>query len=337
MRYRFATAADLHTCQDLIDPGLRMSRALRARLSQLWTQLIESGSALLSVIEDPEQAHPQGIEAFAAMVFVSDAFAEDFAAAPRPYLPALIYDGMMANRSPVLTPSQIRAANSGNGLNLVCLHFALRNRALDHPRTRNTLQVANTAFFFFVGGYRIHTLMQEVYGAEHAQYMMGGGLRLRSDFVDEFSDDTDRPVANEHPYLFGLDREEIAPVAVNPLSYLFHPLPPRFGFTRTAQRVLEQALLVQTDQEIASHLGVSVDAVKKTWRGIYERVENVAPKLLASRVASSESHHRSAERRRHLLDYLRTHLEELRPPPWLASAKVGGPARAGKSQSRTES
>jgi hypothetical protein len=312
MRYRFATTADLPTCQALLEPGFRVPPLLRNRLTESWVTLLTTGSGMLSVIEDPEVPHPGGLEAFAALVFVSDAFIDEVRAAPRPYLSAVIYERMQQDRSPVLTPAQIAAANARGTLNLVCLHFALRDRALDHPRTRGTLQVANTAFFFFVGGYRIQTLLQEVYGAEHAQYMRGGGLRLRCDFGHHFGGDPDRPPASDHPYLFGLDREEVEPAAVNPLSYLFHPLPPRFGFTRTAQRVLEQALLVQTDEEIAAHLRVSLDAVKQTWRAIYARVEGVAPRLLGVRPSSPE-HHRSAERRRHLLDYLRMHLEELRP------------------------
>lgn len=320
MRYRFATAADLPTCSTLIDPGLRMPRALRQQLVALWTNLIDSGSGSLSVIEDPEAPHPHGIEAFGALVFVTDAFAQEFCAAPPPYLPALIYERMLHGRSPVLSPAQIRAGNSGAGLDLVCLHFALRNRALDDPRTRRALPVANTAFFFFVGGYRIRTLLQEVYGPEHARYMTGGGLKLRSEFATHFARDANRPSPEEQPYLFGLTRDEVAPVAVNPLSYLFHPLAPRFGFTRTAQRVLEQALLMQTDDDIAARLGVSLDAVKKTWRAIYERVDTVAPRLFETQAVAGKPQHRRAERRRHLLEYLRTHLEELRPVAPVRSA-----------------
>lgn len=107
-------------------------------------------------------------------------------------------------------------------------------------------------------------------------------------------------------------KEEVVPAAVNPLSHLFHSLPPRFGLTGAAQRVLQRALLSQTDSEIAADLGISQDAVKKTWRLIYQRVDDVAPHLF--RTVHPTAHlHRSAERRRYLLDYLRTHLEELRP------------------------
>jgi hypothetical protein len=334
MRYRFATAADLPTCRRLLDAGFHASAIVRPQIVRLWQGMLESGSGRLSVIEDPERRHPEAIEAFGACVFVSDSFVAEFSAAPRPYLSAIIYERMLRGQSPLLSVAQQRGANSGMGLNLVCLHFALRDPVLGHPRTREVLQVANTAFFFFVGGYRIKCLMQEVYGDEHAAYMDGGGLRLRTDFADHFAQHGDRPAARDHPRLFGLRRDEILPVAVNPLSYLFHPLAPRFGFTTSAQRVLEQALLMRTDEEIAAELRVSLDAVKKTWRAIYARTDSVAPRLFGACVRGLHDHHRRAERRRYLLDYLRTHLEELRPVnrrvvPLTRPSRALSPAAAG--------
>ena len=313
MRYRFATAADLPTCLDLVGPGFRTNRLLQARVPQLWTTLLEETPASLTVIEDPETQYPESIEAFAACVFVNDAFLAKFLAAPSPYLSAIVYERVLEGDSPILSASAIRDKNSGAGLNLVCLHFCLRNPDLEHPRTRQVLQVANTAFFFFFAGYRINTLVQEVYGARHAQYLEAGGLRLICDFGAQFTREGTVPLPSDHPYLFGLRKEEIAPAAVNPLSYFFHSLPPRFHFSGAVQRVLERAMLNETDAEIAARLGVSLDAVKKSWRSIYERVDEVAPRMFGDAPVRPHEGHRSVEKRRHFLEYLRTHLEELRP------------------------
>ena len=84
MRYRFATTADIPTCQQLINPGFRTSPLLGARIPRLWEALLAENPASLTIIEDPERRHPDGIEAFAACVFVGDAFLTDFLAAPRP-------------------------------------------------------------------------------------------------------------------------------------------------------------------------------------------------------------------------------------------------------------
>jgi DNA-binding CsgD family transcriptional regulator len=267
----------------------------------------------LSVIEDPERRHPDGIESFAACVFVSDAFIAEFLAAPHPYFSAIIYERVLRGDSPILSLSAVRDGNSGPGLNLVCLHFCLRDPDLDHPRTRQALQVFNVAFFFFFAGYRINSLYQEVYGSQHAAYLKGGGLRLIADFRSHLVDKGTKPAQASQPYVFGLRKEEIAPAAVHPLSHLFHSLPPRFGFTGAAQRILERAMLNQTEGEIAEDLGVSPDAVKKTWRAIYQRVDDVAPHMLGKATRPVHEGQRSGEKRRHLLEYLRTHLEELRP------------------------
>jgi DNA-binding CsgD family transcriptional regulator len=312
MRFRFATAADFSTCHAMIDRGMVTSRKVHSRIPQLWNDLRAINPGSVTLIEDPELAHPRGIEAFGVCAFVDDAFVCELVATPRPYLSATIYERMLRGESPLLTAAAIRAANSGAGLNLVCLHFCLRNRDLEHPRTRDVLQVSNASFFFFFAGYRINALYQEVYGSQHAAYLNAGGLRQIADFgavagKGATADDAERP------FLFGLRKEEIAPAAVNPLSLLFHALPPRFAFSASAQHVLERALLLHSDEEIAAQLKISVDAVKKTWRAIYQRVDNVAPRMFGMVARASNPSHRSAERRRHLLEYLRTHLEELRP------------------------
>ena len=312
MRYRFATTADLPACRGLVSPGFRTNPALDARILQLWQALLDESPASLTVIEDPEKPHPQAIEAFAACVFVSDSFLADFLAAPRPYLPAIVYERALGPDCPILPAGTIRDKNSGAGLNLICLHFGLRNPDLAHPRTRHVLQVANTAFFFFFAGYRINALIQEVYGQKHAQYLEAGGLRLISDFRTYFADDETAPAPEDHPYLFGLRKEQIEPAAVSPLSFFFHSLPPRFHFSGAAQRVLERAMLNETDAEIAAQLGVSLDAVKKSWRAIYERVDEVAPRMFGDAHMRPHDGHRTVEKRRHFLEYLRTHLEELR-------------------------
>ena len=73
-----------------------------------------------------------------------------------------------------------------------------------------------------------------------------------------------------------------------------------------------RALLNESDSEIASAMTISLDAVKKTWRRAYDRVAVAAPSLLGKATAAA-SNRRGTEKRRHLLEYLRDHLEELRP------------------------
>ena len=66
------------------------------------------------------------------------------------------------------------------------------------------------------------------------------------------------------------------------LSPLFVYSPPRFFFRAGEQEVLKQALLGETDDDLASTLNISRSAVKKRWSAIYERVAAQDAELLPS-------------------------------------------------------
>jgi hypothetical protein len=300
------------TCRTLLRPDLQPGAVAPNQLVSLWTELL-IGGAIFAVVDDPARPHPENIEAFGVSVFVRDDFAETFATGPRPYLSAIVYEQMLNGRSPVLSASQIREANSSAGLSLVVLHFCMRHPDMSSPRIQEVLHAGSSAFYFCHAGYQLNLLLHEVYGEQHATYMSAGGFRLLTDFKGAaISEHMDTTPAN-HPFLFIMRKEWIQPAAVHQLSFLFHAPPPRLGFSEGEQTVLLRALLNESDVQIAAALGVPLDKVKKIWRRTYQRVERVAPYLLDSVDQAGIEAHRGAEKRRHLIEYLRSHLEELRP------------------------
>jgi len=299
----------LAVCRTLLPAALRLEAPVRDGLVRIWEGLLAQGAIQFSVIEDPTRSGPDSIEAFGASVFVSDDFTGEFCARPRPYLPSIVYERIAGGASPVLSTAQLRAANSDDGLNLAVLHFGLRHPDMENERTRRALQAGNAAFYFLHAGYRLKLLINEVYGPQHAHYMSAGGFRLVTDFRDGSLDGV---ADEEQPYLFAQRREWIAPGAVNPLALLFHAPRPQLGLAAREQAVILRALLNESDNEIASAMTISLDAVKKTWRRAYDRVAVAAPSLLGKATAAA-SNRRGTEKRRHLLEYLRDHLEELRP------------------------
>jgi hypothetical protein len=86
---------------------------------------------------------------------------------------------------------------------------------------------------------------------------------------------------------------------------------------------LDHGLAAARHRAIADALGISRNGVPKAWRGIYERINGRLPQLIPKSGAADGG--RGQEKRRHLLLYLRAHLEELRP---------GRPDRAGHAKSR---
>jgi DNA-binding CsgD family transcriptional regulator len=313
VRYRLATTADLVACREFVPQGLRLSPRSRRQLVNIWEDMLASEAVNFVIIEDPAGSHPGNIEAFALRVFVSEAFTDDFLRTPKPYLPAIFYEQILAGRSPILSRAQIAEANASSGLQGVVLHFGLRHFDLANSRTQAALQCGSAAFYFFHAGFRIKRMLNEVYGAPSVSLMTAGG---GFEPLDDASLDMNRSLADVtpelRPHIFVLNAAKLAPGAIFPLSFLFHPSPPKLGLSPTEQRVLERALLNESDGEIASRTGVSADAIKKTWRQVYQRVALKAPYLFPN----GENRHgtsRSAEKRRHLLEHLRGHLEELRP------------------------
>jgi DNA-binding CsgD family transcriptional regulator len=121
------------------------------------------------------------------------------------------------------------------------------------------------------------------------------------------------PEISRRPWLVGLTKEE---ASENPGSHLesIRFTAPRFHFNPSEQTLLRHALLGKTSEDVAAALFISPWTVKKRWHAIYERVTEVDRDLLPPPIANSaDAKSRGAERRRHLLHYLRQHSEELRP------------------------
>lgn len=313
-RFRMATEADIRRCIELLPDGLDLRPEIRSRLPELWERLLRLDARTFSVIEDRASAPPAAIEAFGLSVVVSDDFVEQILGSSRPGLPAAFYDRFLARGDVVLTPRQLAEANAGDGVNVVVLHFGLLDRDPAVPRTAEALAVGTAAFYFFHAGYRIKWLAQETYGPAFAAFVRAGGFRILRDYQQEAPSSFAGFDPRHYPYLTGLGRDDVVLGAVNPLSQLFYPQAPHLGLARAERHLLEHALLNESDAEIARSLGVTENTVKKTWATIYERVGRSAP-FLVPPVPSSGL--RGQEKRRRLLDYVRMHLEELRPyaPP----------------------
>jgi transposase-like protein len=251
--------------------------------------------------------YPDSLQGFGVSAFVRDDFAEELLATPRNYVDALFYERMAAGRSPVLRADEVGEANASDALNLFVPNYAMRHHDFADPYVHRVLQTTSASFYFFHAGYRLRLLIGEVFGPGQTQYMQRGGFReIATSSLEPNVNDVDRPA------LFAMRREWIAPSAVHPLSFLFHSPLPRIFFSAAEQRILLRALLSRSDVEIARDLGVSSDAVKKTWRRIYERVEGKLPSVTTAGEHGNDEAKRS-EKRRHLLDYLRVNLEETRP------------------------
>jgi DNA-binding CsgD family transcriptional regulator len=322
MRHRFCTAVDLKECVTLLPAGFRPSARVRDGLIGIWRSLLSRQAINFSVVEDLEAPAGNRIRAFGCTVFMQPGFVGEFLSAPAPCLSGVIYERMLDGRSPILPGDQWGEMNSAAGLDLVILHFGCRD-AIETAAGRRTLVTANTCFHYLHDGFRLRTLLQEVYGQQEAAYMRAGGFVLHRAFEPA---DVAQPGASHsdlQPHLFRATLEDVPPG--HPLMLLFRAAAPRFFFSRAERRVLQLALLGATDVEAARYLGVSRDAVKRAWTAIYDRVARVSPLLVDGIAESPKDGHRGTERKRHLLSYLQQHLEEVRP--WAKRLRPGPPRR----------
>lgn len=169
------------------------------------------------------------------------------------------------------------------------------------------------AFHMTHAGYRIREVLADAIDDEELHWMLDAGAHVRRDYASYFQKHRAPTRYSRRPRLVGLTKKE---AWANPGSYLssfFVYTPPRFRFNRSEQLLLHHALMGETSDDLATSLSISPWTVKKRWQAIYDRVADVDRELLLPPVANgAEATARGAERRRHLLYYLRQHLEELR-------------------------
>jgi hypothetical protein len=328
-RFRMGTDADLAPCARLVHDAFPTSR----RLPEIWARIRRGYATTFGVVEDLELGFPESIEGFGLSVFLSDAFADELAREPRPYVSARLYERLEAGEPLLLTREELARANTRGGLNVLSLHPGLKLYDFSHPRAVEALRVFSAGFLFFHAGYRLKSVAGEVFGSEAAAYMSGGGFR-RVPYVPMDLDARMQALPEpQAPGFYVLRRDWGSGAgAINPLTQLFDPPAPRIGFAPSEQRLLERALLGEGDLVIAASFGVSVNAVKRTWRSIFERTARKAPFILPreEEEQSWSPSGRGQEKRRPLLDYLRNHMEELRPTvrPQAVSAPRGLPIRS---------
>jgi hypothetical protein len=309
MRLRSFTATNLRTCAALLPPGSDTNDELRARLPDIWIDLARAYRLNGTVTEDT--AMP--VAAFGMSVFLEASFLDACLNTTEPGIASQVYRAVLQGRSPVLRVADIARANGGEGLDLLVLHYWQHDLDLSRPRAQALLAAGHAAFRLAHEGFRIRRVFQEASTPEQAGFLRAGGFLEKRHYRA-----SGEPGGPSDGWLMGLSRTDPQSRSIGTtVSFLFRDAEPRFGFSLTEQRLLHGCLLEGTDA--TSAVDRSPNTVKKLWQSIYARVEAVNPEVLrpGGVRGDHDSQTRGPEKRRHLLDYLRFHLEELRPhaPP----------------------
>ena len=308
---RAPRAQDLDVCARITQDSFTYDHATRTELVKMWSKLLLNGSALANVIENPARALDSCIVGFGFGVFVSDDFAEEATTSLPPYIGKQVLLKWTNGQSPILAPSEIQKANSGDGLNWLGLGMSWGETCVSPQEQFHVSNKMMESLFEAIRGYQLKQFLKEVYGEENRQKFMAFGAHLKNDHREFWAGQNSVPQA-QRPYLMGVTREE----AFSPcrdgthVCALFAYTPPRFYFSAVEQELLQHALCGETDIELAKVLHRSPHTVKTQWLTIYERVAAVDTRFFSP--TSNDSSKRGQEKRRVLLNYLRLHPEELR-------------------------
>lgn len=316
MRFRETRPADYEASFPLVRDAFVYDDASRNLLFSLWDEIIRGRRGESSVVEDERRPPGSSIVSFGLSAFVTDEFLQEVKAHPVPYLSRRVFDRWREGRSPILTFEEVCRANSGQGLNLMVMHYGWAEDELNLIEFRNVQHLLVEAFFDQHRGYQCNVHFQEVFEESVSEGMLGAGFMLHTDYSEAFRTGClPSPPAGRHPHFVIVTRDDALRRGYNPgLLHFFNYIPPRFHFGGAGQNLLRHAALGQTDEELSRTLRVSLVTVKKRWEAIYARVADVEPNLLpgTSRTLGGRAA-RGAEKRRHLLAYLRDHPEELKP------------------------
>jgi DNA-binding CsgD family transcriptional regulator len=312
---RQGSAQDLARCK-VLHASLRLPypEGCSRALVEMWRALLSNWAMQISLVEDRAKPLASRIVSFSATVFATDEFCCEARSTLAPYLGVQVARRFLSHKLPLLNRKQVARANARRGLNAIMCFGGCEADGLSSDQILAVREKQSEAFRLDLSGYRIKEFLADTIGEEAAQWMLDSGAHLRRDYSRYFEKrDSPTPEASQRPWLVGLTKTE---ALANPGSYLssfFVYAPPRFHFSHSEQLLLQHALVGETSDELANSLFISPWTVKKRWHAIYERVANVDRELLPPVANGLHVASRGAEHRRHLLYYLRQHLEELRP------------------------
>ena len=295
IRFRRAVPKDIPLCSHLIVCDKPMlSPANWKRFPDMLMDLLERERISLVVIEEPATGR---FRMLGGSAFVDARFLAQALAHPTDAILEQALTAEAQGQSVFLPPSRVAEANAKGELRLLNFLGVPVFEGMSGPEGNLMYGTINEAWRFHHYGFRLHSFYSECTHPQMAEFMRG----MQCDLARE------RPVRDgEIARTFRFTREDALQKTGANIAFMFLPPLPRFDFSIPEQRLLEKALMDCSDREIAEALSVTPDAIKKRWRSIYTRMRTAAPELVPAGLGG-------ADQRRQALQYLRQHLEEIRP------------------------
>ena len=244
------------------------------------------------------------------IAFLNDEFVDQVKKPPYIWIAPTLMHRLLRGDTPILTNSEVCRANTLEGLTVFAWPLGFRSEHLQ-PEFLNFLM---GSFVEELRGYKLKEYLGQVTEVQAALASLRSGAIL----LTPNGRYTELPRGCEErllsaPHLFVITREQALLRVGSWSSSLFISNPPTIGFSRSEQRLLEEALRGGSDEELAEELEISFSAVKKAWRSVYERVARSSIAIFPKASDAGDYGERGKGKKHHLLAYIREHPEELRP------------------------
>jgi len=236
-------------------------------------------------------------------VFVTGAFADREIRDPQPGLNSRIIAGVAAEEPILLSRAEIGAGNAGEGLDFVNMYGTWRDGIMNPDQLAEVHALLGTSFVEHFAGYRFNRVLKETIGDSRiALARATGTYRLLAEFPESES------------ALAVVTRESALTAPYSAAATIYRYRPPVLRLRPAEQELLAAALSGKTDAELSADLGLSLEATKKRWLSIFDRVDQFKREILTQTEADSDG--RGPQKRHRVVAYIRNHPEELRPFSW---------------------
>jgi hypothetical protein len=303
MYWRPFREADLSPCLEIQPACLGDQIVGRSAALRVWKSFLDHPSFEATVIESELPIAGHKIVACGMGVFVTQAFADREIRDPRPGLNSRIISCVAEGESILLSRAEIGAGNAGEGLDFVNMYGTWRDGIMNPDQLAEVHALLGTSFVEHFAGYRFNRVLKEAIGDSRiALARATGTYRLLAEFPEAES------------ALAVVTRESALTAPYSAAATIYRYRTPVLRLRPAEQELLAAALSGKTDAELSADLGLSLEATKKRWLSIFDRVDQFKREIVTQTEADSDG--RGPQKRHRVVAYIRSHPEELRPFSW---------------------
>jgi hypothetical protein len=278
--------------------------------------LIGEGSAIGAIVEEIDRrSQSANIVGTTMLGFVHDDFVTRYFENPEPALCSSALRSVSQNSFGCFMSRKEQArANLGDGMQQIIIEFAIDPMDMQHPDFAPVMNELYSAYFKFERGYNIKGVFVEAQ-VDLEPLVVGSGLfPIKYMDIGGTNQDIVIPLgASTKRGLYRVTRADKSRLPPSSAAFVVMTyIAPTFQFTPHEQRLLGLAIEGLTDQDISAALDVSRDALKQTWRTIYDHVGDIMPELFATNNTLATSG-RGTEKRRFVISHVHENPQELRP------------------------